>query len=81
MDNARPNTDIIFACIDTLRHCNARGCEYGRRDTSVQCCSNAGSPSSVGASVRRVQTLFMFIPGEDRLLFPASFSKAKTVAS
>ena len=30
-----------------LRHCNARGCEYGRRETLVQGCSNAGPPPTV----------------------------------
>ena len=34
----KTSTDIIFTCI----HCNARGCEYGRCETLVQCCSNAG---------------------------------------
>ena len=34
-------SDIIFR-YTLLRHCNARGCEYGRRETLVQCCSNAG---------------------------------------
>ena len=38
----------------TLRHCNARGCEYGRRETLVQCCSNAGPPSSMPASAWRL---------------------------
>ena len=37
----------------TLRHCNARDCEYGRRETLVQCCSNAGPPSSMPASAWR----------------------------
>ena len=47
------STDIIFTC---MRHCNARGCECGRYETLVQCCSNAGPPSSMGASVRLLLT-------------------------
>ena len=42
---------ILSSRVYTMRHCNARGCEYGRRKTMVQCCSNAGPPSSMAASV------------------------------
>ena len=31
----------------------------------MQCCSNAGPPSSMGASVWRGQTPFTFIRGDD----------------
>ena len=53
-------------------------CEYGRRETLSQCCSNAGPPSSMAASVWRLvgRTQFMFITHDDRLLYPASFSKS-----
>ena len=45
---------ILSSCVYTLRHCNACGCEYGRRETMVQCCSNAGPLSSMAASVWRL---------------------------
>ena len=41
---------ILSSRVCTLRHCNARGCECGRRETFMQCCSNAGPPSSMPAS-------------------------------
>ena len=45
---------ILSSRLYTLRHCNARGCEYGRREMLVECCSNAGPPSSVPASPWRL---------------------------
>ena len=47
-DNRNTSTDIIFTCIHSR---NARGCEYGRRETLVQCCYNAGPSSSMAAWV------------------------------
>ena len=41
---------ILSSCVYTLRHCNTCGCEYGRCEMLVQCCSNAGAPSSLPAS-------------------------------
>ena len=38
----------------TLKHGNARGCEYGQRETLVRCCSNYGPLSSMVASAWRV---------------------------
>ena len=35
-------TQTLSSRVYTLRHWNARGCECGRRETSVQCCSNDG---------------------------------------
>ena len=58
-DNARTSTDIIFTCI-TVRHCNARGCEYGRRETLVRCCSNYGPSSSMAASAWRLVAAYPF---------------------
>ena len=40
---------ILSSCVYTLRYCKAHGCEYGRRETMVQCCSNAGPSSSMAA--------------------------------
>ena len=37
---------ILSLRVYTLGHCNARGCEYDRREMFVECCSNAGSSSS-----------------------------------
>ena len=51
----KTSTDIIFPCIAyTLRQCDACGCEYRRRETLVQCCSNVGPPSSMATSVWRL---------------------------
>ena len=38
--------------------CNACGCEYGRRETLVRCCSNYGPLSSMAASAWRVVAAF-----------------------
>ena len=47
IDDTLPNKNLKTSSrVYTLRHCNALGCEYGRRETLVQCCSNAGPPSS-----------------------------------
>ena len=48
--NAHTSTDYYFHVYYTLRHCNACGCEYGRRETLVRCCSNSGPSSSMAAS-------------------------------
>ena len=45
---------ILSSRVYTLRHSNARGCEYGRCETLVQCCSNAGPPSSMPALAWRL---------------------------
>ena len=45
---------ILSSCVYTLRHCNARGCENGRREMLVQCYSNAGPASSMAASAWRL---------------------------
>ena len=52
-DSTSTSTDlqILSSRVYTLRHCNACGCEYGRHEMSVQCCSNAGPTSSMAASV------------------------------
>ena len=73
-DYARTSTEY-YLHVYTLRDCNARDCEYGRRETLLQCCFNAGPSSSMAASVWRLVelTLFTFIPRDDRLLNPASF--------
>ena len=49
---------ILSSRVYTLRHCNARGCEYGRRETLVQCCSYAGPPSSMLASAWRLAAAY-----------------------
>ena len=69
---ARTSTDIIFQCIETVMHVT----EYGRRETLLQCCFNAGPSSSMAASVC---VSFTFIPRDDKLLNPASFSKSITL--
>ena len=38
---------ILSSRAYTLNHWNARGCEYGRREKLVQCCSNAWPLSSM----------------------------------
>ena len=43
--------NLTITCIHSR---NALGCEYGRRETLVQCCSNAGPSSSIAASVWRL---------------------------
>ena len=48
---------------------NARGCEYGRRETLVQCCSNAGPSSRGGVPRLRLFPMMMNVT-------PASFSKS-----
>ena len=77
--SSHTSTDIIFTCI--LRDCNARDCEYGRRETLLHCCFNAGPSLSMAASVWRLVELtpFTFIPRDARLLNPASFSKSITL--
>ena len=45
---------ILSSRVFTLRQCNARGCEYGRRETLVQCCCNTGPPSLMPASAWRL---------------------------
>ena len=62
----------------TLRHCNARDCEYGRRETLVRCFSNYG-PSSSSAWCLVADTPFTFILNDDRLLYPALFFKSMTL--
>ena len=57
-DNARTSTDIHV--YDTLRHCIARGCEYGQRQTLVRCCSNYGPSSSMAASAWRLVATYPF---------------------
>ena len=46
---------ILSSRVYTLRHCNERGCEYDQRETTVQCCSNAGPPLSMAASAYPVE--------------------------
>ena len=49
-----PLAQILSPHVYTLRHCNSRGCEYGRREKLVQCCSNDGLLSSMPASAWRL---------------------------
>ena len=65
----------------TLRHCNARGCEYGRRETLVRCCSNYGPSSSIAASVWHLVAAYpvYIYSHSDRLLYPALFFKSITL--
>ena len=52
---------ILFSCVYTLRHCNARGCEYGQRETLVQCCSNAGLKGVASGGTTVFCTLRLFL--------------------
>ena len=49
---------ILSSHVYIPRHCNARGCEYGRRETLVQCCSNAGPSSLMAASAWHLEAAY-----------------------
>ena len=67
----------------TLRHCNARGCEYRRRETLVRVVLIMGHchqwRHQIGVSWLR--TPFTFILHDDRLLYPALFFQINNFAS
>ena len=66
---------ILSSRVFTLRQCNARGCEYGRRETLVQCCCNTGPPSlmaAIGLASRgRVPRLRLFLMMIDCYTLPS----------
>ena len=71
-------TQTLSSRAYSLRHCNARGCEYGWRETTLQCCANAGPPRHWR---HRLGVLWRCVPRSrlsPLMLYPASFSKAIT---